>query len=464
MSKRIRNILILLFGIIFFIGAPSALLYSQGYRVDLKNGDLVRTGGFYFKIHPKPYKVYLNGKLKQESGLLFDRIFLKNLLPKSYNIRITKKGYFPWEKNLSVKQGMVTEAKNITLFPKNPGFSAILENTEDFFFSPNQRKVILKRFNQNGGYLQILDLEKQTPKTILTPSDLEYQKIQFLDVKWGAQNQKILIKTKAQKKEKHFVLDLSEKQIKIFPLNYLGKVEKISLNPKDSSQVIFLKNTRGTTNLFKSNYPEQEAPVILIKRVSNYSISKENIFWFNLDGFLYQADLSGQASKIINTTPFSFKKESPYRLLPLFEDLIFVYQKDHLFQLNPDLKRFEKIAHSVETFKISPDYRKIVFSEGHEIKILFLEDILGQPKREAHQEISLFRFSKPINHLSWLNSNYLIFQAGDILKISEIDNRDQINCYNLGEFKNLQLSLNRQFKKIFILSNNTFYSSQKIVR
>lgn len=463
MTKRVRNILIFLFGIVFFIGAPTALLYSQGYRIDFENKDLVQTGGFYFKIKPKPYKVYLNDELKKESGLLSNRIFLKNIFPKTYNIKIIKEEYFPWEKNLPVKEGLVTEAKSIILFPKNFDFSVVSREVKDFFFSSDQKKTILIKYNQDEEYLEMLNLKEDTQKTVLHSSSLNYSKIQFLNVEWGPENKKILLETEVQEENKYFILHLDEDQAKIFPLNYLNGARKISLSPDESPEVIFLKDAKGTTSLFKSNYLDKQPPVLLINEVNNYSISGENIFWFSPEGFLYQTNLSGQILKIFNTTPPSFDKESPYQLLPLFNDLIFVHQKNSLFQLDTELKRFEKIVDSSKIFKISPDYRKVVFSDGHEIKVLFLEEILGQPQREAHQEISLFRFSGSVNYIYWLNSNYLIFQTGDSLKISEIDSRNQINCYDIGKFKNSQLYLNNQLQKLFIISDDTFYSSSEIV-
>ncbi|MBI2626160.1 MAG: hypothetical protein HYW69_01030 [Candidatus Nealsonbacteria bacterium] len=128
MTKRSRTILFIISVLLFLSATPSVIFYSQGYRVDFETKKIVKTGGLSFRVLPGKAQVYLNGQLEKSTSMLTNSVFIENLLPKTYEIEIKKEGYHPWKKNLEVKEAMVAEAENITLFPQNPQFVATNQN------------------------------------------------------------------------------------------------------------------------------------------------------------------------------------------------------------------------------------------------------------------------------------------------------------------------------------------------
>lgn len=123
MTKRTRTVIFIFFVFLFISAAPSAVFYSQGYRVDFENKKIVQTGGFYFRVSPGRADVYLNGELEKNTSVITSAAYIENLLPKDYKIEIKKDGFHSWEKTLGVKEKEVTKAENITLFPANPQFA-----------------------------------------------------------------------------------------------------------------------------------------------------------------------------------------------------------------------------------------------------------------------------------------------------------------------------------------------------
>lgn len=124
MTKRARTFIFILFVLLFISAAPSAVFYSQGYRIDFARKKVVQTGGLYFKVAPGRADIYLNDKLKKSTSMITNSAYIENLLPQKYKIEIKRPGYHPWIKNLEVKEREVTEAKNIILFAENPEFAA----------------------------------------------------------------------------------------------------------------------------------------------------------------------------------------------------------------------------------------------------------------------------------------------------------------------------------------------------
>ena len=121
LSKKSRNISILILGVIFLIVGPLLIAYSEGYRI----GDiddvlkLVKTGGIY--VHSNDISntsVYLNGEFVKSSGLFLRNTFVQNLRPGSnYVIDVSKEGYNSYIKDLTVYPSLVTEV-TIMMLPK----------------------------------------------------------------------------------------------------------------------------------------------------------------------------------------------------------------------------------------------------------------------------------------------------------------------------------------------------------
>lgn len=175
MTFKIRRIILIGTILFFVIVAPTALLYSYGYSFDWQKKKVVLTGGFYFESLPKKADVYLNDKLKEKTP-----VFIKRLLPKEYQIKITKDGYHSWQKNLRIESKLVTEAKNILLIPLNPKIKIINEalpidfSLEEFIQTEKSNNVF---YIQEPSYiLYKTDKENSFQKQIsLTPLPINHQ-------------------------------------------------------------------------------------------------------------------------------------------------------------------------------------------------------------------------------------------------------------------------------------------------
>jgi hypothetical protein len=98
---------------LYLILLPIILSYSLGYHIDFNNLNIYKTGILSLRSTPSGASLYVNGKLSAE--LTPARI--EELKPGTYHIEVRREGFYPWQKDVTIRPNMVTRAENIILFP-----------------------------------------------------------------------------------------------------------------------------------------------------------------------------------------------------------------------------------------------------------------------------------------------------------------------------------------------------------
>jgi len=428
MERRIRKILFLICLIIFLLAAPIIILYFQGYRFDFEKKSLTQTGGLFLKVIPKQVKIYIEDKLVQKTDWFFGSTLIENLLPKKYKIEIKKEGFYPWEKTLEIREKEVTEVKNIVLFPENLDFQILTKNLKNFWFSPDGKEIVLledynlpttlplsegERAPEKGWALKLYDLEKNVKSHLIEEGDIYLKgRAELLNLEFSKDSREIYLNVGVGEEERIFVLNL----------------EKIPPTLSEKKIPPLLENIIASQNFNGNNY--------------------------HLDSF---GHLFKNGEKLTKN-PFSIKAETEYQL-NIFSDYIFLREGENLYLFNVDSCLFEKFFEKISDSKISPDNKKLVFFSDSEIWVLFLKEKWGQPTKKAGEKLLITRLSEKIGDVFWLDSNYLIFNNGDKIRIAEVDDRDRINIINIAEFNNPKLFFNRNDKKLYIFSDENLYTS-----
>ena len=423
MTKGARKILFFVFFLIFLFFAPLMILYYQGWRFDFDppagGKRITQTGGLFLKVIPKQAEIYLDGKLVKKTDFFFGSLLIENLLPKRYLVEAKKNGYFSWKKDLEIKEREVTEAKNIVLFPENMDFEILAKNVEKLWFSPDGRKIILYEDSTPAGTgwaLKLYDLEKNLKSHLIEESDITIKGANLMSLEWSQDSKEVALEVRAQERSKYFAL----------------RIDKI--------------------------------PPILTEKEPAPPLSEKLQAFKTFNGNLYLLDEFGQLFKNgerLTQKPFPVKSETEYSLEIFPEDFIFLGENQILYQFNPDSQSFEKFFEKINGLKISPDNKKLLFFSDSEIWVLFLKEKLTRLIEKAGEKILLARFSEKIESAFWLNSDYLIFNAGNKIKIAEIDERDKLNIVDLGEFESPEIFFNQTSdKKLYVLADGILYSSE----
>lgn len=160
MPLKKRRFYFYVFSLIFFLAIPILIFYESGYRLG-DNFKLVKTGGVYIYSPESGSAIYLNGDKIEETGFFLKDFFVDDLKPGKYSVLISKEGFWPWSKNVIIKEGMVAEAIAF-LIPKDPKGEVIPKNLEsassDKNQTGNQSLKTTKKPAVNPEYLEILSL------------------------------------------------------------------------------------------------------------------------------------------------------------------------------------------------------------------------------------------------------------------------------------------------------------------
>ena len=430
MTRKKRFFLFLGLAIIFLIVAPLTVLYCLGWRFDWETKTIIQPGIFYFKVWPKNVEVYINDKFKKKTDVFFGSILIDNLKPGEYKVEIKKEGYLPWQKNLEIKKRQATEAKNIFLVPENPEFNLMAGGIKNLFFSPDGKQIILKEDSENGWALKLFETEKKVKSRLISENDISKEKTELIELKFSSDSKRLLLKLGLKEKISYYVLKIEKSPPELTLLDFLR-----------SEQEMFL-------------YLENKEIPLFPKNISAFGVSDENIFYLTDSGFLFKE------KEKLNLIPFEIKQETKYQII-VSESAILLQENNVLYIFDEEEKSFKKIYEPAEKIKFSPNSKKIAYTGSYEIWVLFLEKNIDMPSKEKGEKLFITRFSEKLGDIFWYTSHYLIFNAGNKIKVAEIDNRDKINIVDLAEFPNPEIFWTN--KKLYILSEENLYVSEELI-
>ena len=395
-----KNLLFIIALLSFSILFPTLSLFLAGYRLNFEKKKIEQTGAIYIKTIPKNTKVTIDKKIKKETSPISGTVFIKNLLPKEYQVVIKKEGFYPWTKKLKVREQKV-ESAVVVLFPQNISLSEITKNINDFLFLEDGNLLTLEIENENW---QV----KKFPGEILVSSEMFPKKTEFVSFAILDNNSKLSIKVKEKEKEKSFVFDLKEKK-----LSELSEEENIFLKEKIGNEEFVLTE----------------------------------------DGFLLKN------KKRINKEPIIIKKEKKYSI-KIFRDFIFLFEigkenDSNVYIFDKEKESFEKIFEKIINFSLSPLKDKILFFSDKEIFIFFLSDTFFEIEKRKGEILLLVRISEKIKGVSWLNNKYLAFLSSGRIRIAEVDDREKINIWDITD--SFSLSDEKIEKFYFDLKKRNFY-------
>lgn len=430
MKKLYRHMLLFSATVVFLAMAPLVVLYAMGYRLP-SSIDPVPVGVVFLETKPRKMNIELDGQAVGDTPRS-----LSNLRPGLIHVRLWQDGFNSWEKNLPIEPGVVTEARDIWLFPNPLKQESVQPNVKLFALSPHRQFIALVDIKNQ---LHVIDEEGQAVMPAMPLRRLPDALV------WSPDNSSILLRS-AQQRPQIVTLAQTISQ----PTNVLvSAVKDIKWDPRIPGRLLVL-TTPGQLLAYSVI---NKTAVVIASQATTFATSNRQIFIQQGDQTLTVRDLQGTIGTTFTalpTKPFVTLRVTPGgAIAALTED-------KELFILD-EKQTFTSIAKGVTKADWSPDGQLLlVQNEPNALHVyaLVTDHLVWL---EPNQLDIIIRLSREITNPQWFaGGRHLIYQVADEIVITEIDTRDHpvsqvIDSTNTG---NAQAMVGQDGETLFYLKND----------
>lgn len=436
---------------LFIIAGAWLLVYSFGYRVDWKTLQIGQTGGLYLKTSPKITDVFLDGEnTNKKSGLLSTGIFVQNLFPRTYQLKISKEGYFDWSKKVKIEPSLVNNFSHVVLLPQSPLKGNVYSATStmeitDFFPLENKEETLLEmKIKSKSGWFGSLSLFNQknaTTTEIFRKKITSSENPDLLSgfVLDGPNPNQIIFSDydRASGQTIFYLWDRLEPE-QTTNLNQtasaynLTRIRKIVFYPFEDNKYIIETNK----NIAILDLNREEKAFLSAENPLDFVVNGGNLFWIDKEGGVYSYNFI-----LKSTSPLAIIESEKIEIdnwaVSINSSNIAVLMKNNELLLIRSGQPVKTISSAAQNFSFSPDNKKLAYGETNgQLKIYFLEDFNQDINKKSGEEVVLENLTvNASTQIFWYKDSYhLIIQSGEEIMFAEIDDRDKFNVfkYQLG--------------------------------
>ncbi|HAV11045.1 MAG TPA: hypothetical protein DCX32_00645 [Candidatus Moranbacteria bacterium] len=420
----------------FFATSSFLILYSFGYTFSAERGVFVYAGSLTIKSNPQDIDVEIdNTSVTKKLSRINNSFHVNRIRPDEYVVRVTAPDYNTWSKKVTIRSGISTEFWNVLLTRKNYDRTAYeAKSANDFFIAPTKNLIATVRRENGQLSMDILDTEKNTIRTVFSTTEYEFTDDEQENIEWSPQSEKIIIPLKKGSDKTYFIIELeNQSALDLQELAETSKVSSVRWDSEDKDVVYYMSKR----DLYRLDTKKPEEKKVIAKQISSYDISGKFVYYFQLpNGIVFQTNLDGTMRPLqITTSAPSEMEDDSYRIIVYDKEKIAMKNgSDRLFIFNKGEKDeyFGKLLDDAKGVQFSNDGKKLLFWNNREIYAYFTRDWETQPYRSENEVLSVTRYSQPLDNIQWSDDyEHVIFSVNSQIKISELDQRDNNNIFDI---------------------------------
>ncbi len=400
----------------FLITAPLVVLYTAGYRLNLENGHIVRTGLFSVTSIPKDANILVDGDERDSTPG-----FVKNLIPRDYRVLIQKDGYHDWTKTLPIYSHETTFVEDVTLFLDNEPTNLISADIASSTIGPDQST--LAYITTSASWIElwthIIETSEQSLLYRISGTNTD-----AIDITWSADGDRILIEQDQGLSGSFTVIERSG--LNPIELDDISErpITAAWWHPTDPLALLFT-TTRGTfvyrllSDTVNEIYPEptlatliEGQPVIIEQNDGSVSV------------FRY---VDEQASLL------AYLASGTYELLGAAEPLLLLHETQHDKLILIDTSQDD------QPILLSVDGKGAEWAPDDSGRLLYWSDFeVHVYDPETYSDELLTRIGEPTQTATWHpEGNAILVSRANTIEAVELDWRDQRNIIELATGTNI---------------------------
>jgi len=294
----------LLLTVLIVLSTILLVLFGNGYRFNLKTGEITGGGLIMLKSEPGDAGIYIDS---EDTGRTPKRIPIK---AGQYELKLVKAGYRDWVKNIDVERSEVTWVQYPLMVPDDLKTTELplAEPVQAFTQSHNRRLLAMATIGTNAGVI-VVESGKSEPRTVFNlPSDLLAQGAQIEQVSWAQDDDHLLARVRTPTEILYFTFSVSNNT----DTHNLTREFSLPLDNLEFSfdnwQELYWLSPQG---LRKLDLAGRTVSAILAENVHSFIVSPEALF------LVQTKDAHQQITRLQDTTPKVLVENLPaaqYRL------------------------------------------------------------------------------------------------------------------------------------------------------
>ena len=391
--------------VIFFILVSTwVILFANGYKIDWQTNTLQKTGFLLVETYPSKAKVIIAGRPANRHT----PVTIKRLLPGSYLTEIKQDNYRPWQANLDINPGLVTEQRSTLLTFTN----LISETLSEIPF-----KLIAKSSNNKIALVtkaeEIVLWNNNRQEAVISDPSLIIQRLTFKNKRDIAQGK--ITKLEFGPDNKTLIVEIISR-ISTYYLSLntdIGKLQLITygknvddLNWLNSTEIIFLQNN----NLYLQTLNENKNN-LLAENIIDYSIYNNLIYGVIKNEFnqytLIKINKKGQYTEKFTNIPSADK----YQLTKIANDWVLVTENKNIKSIWWSVIKnnkliWQKFASNIVS-EIIWNNQYIVYQSGNKIILIDLKKDVFKPQIILNNQSALNLVTLQFDTLLYIENHQL---------------------------------------------------------
>jgi len=431
--------------LIFCLSAPILILYTAGFRYNIKKGQLEKAGALVIKSEPSGARILLNNEdLKKSTP-----VRLNNIIPDEYLVSLEKENYYTWTKNLEVKTQETTFAEDIVLFRESAPELLTEHNVDWIDFSPGNKFAVYSVSDFSQDYLYLLNLDNKKSRLLFNDNNLFHNP----EISWSKDDTWILFKTN------EFAAAIST----FLPKQFKNiETKNFNLAPTNFKW----NQTEFNALYFQVGNKIYQQDILLDKAAVIYSPSADEKVqdYIVYDNAIY---IIKQLNQKVLLTKQPMNQENPIAVNKTIELKNSFYYFDNVLNEKLALRDQQNNYYYLVAFELD----KIVFNKNQvQNASLFSKDnlLLLQTDQELSfvnlndetlRENTITRYSEGLVDAKWhTSSNYALTLHEGKISIIELDNRDGHFFITLPMDNISKFNLDQDAKALIIFKENQLWS------
>ncbi len=428
MTLLVRRIIFYLLALLFVIITPLVIGYTAGFRYNLKQERIIKTGALIIETDPPDAGIALNDTYRKERT----PAKIMNLTPGQYRINIIRDGYWDWKKTLGVDSERITFVKDIVLL-KNAAPELYREGAIiDVAISPSDDSIVYR--SDQSSWSELWKITKDTP-SLLWRSTIPSPHVDAIGrggtlVVRGDRDEAIIFSL--QRSVPPFDLGT------VLPL----RKPKILLDPRESNVVYVLNNGSLTLTNIRTKTME-----VVSSSTTDAIILKDRMVLLEGPPMRLVEKQNGNEKNLLTLPSDSYEFSIPESngFLPLYN------RENKNTVLLPSQNLDQTV--SFDTYPTIPG-KAIGFTRGGEESYFITassDEIWAYNPRTDHKDL-IARFSEPVQNISLMPQGQIIlYTTGKSVRAVELDGRDVRSTWELASFDKIEKAiLDRQGTVVYV--------------